>query len=219
MEAPISRELRWFLSGPVPAEAWDWFNGLPGKKSKTSFPRKDIYLVVPRHEDLGLKVREGRLEIKIRTTRHKLHVVTKGSIAGFPEDWTKDTWDYADPIGDISTPFKKGTRVRVIKSRSQRKYAVSRNGLSPVPVAKRPDRAFLIELTELFSEAVDKKDERSAPRRDWTIACEAICHQNHVAEAFELGTRKLLEPYRGPALSKKHSYGYPRFALNVADAL
>ena len=49
MEAPISRELRWFLSGPVPAEAWDWFNGLPGKKAKTSFPRKDIYLVVPRH--------------------------------------------------------------------------------------------------------------------------------------------------------------------------
>ena len=64
MHTLVFREMRWFLTGPVSSEAWTWFDGLPGKNVKRAYPRQDIYLVIPDREDLGLKVREGRLEIK-----------------------------------------------------------------------------------------------------------------------------------------------------------
>lgn len=164
MHTLVFREMRWFLTGPASSEAWTWFDGLPGKNVRRAYPRQDIYLVIPDREDLGLKVREGRLEIKTRNGQGRYYELFDGKIGGIVEDWQKHKWDYLDRIGAISTPFEEGLRVRIVKSRAQRKYAVQRDGLAPVDVDERPERAFILELTELYSQAVDKEGKQTPPR-------------------------------------------------------
>lgn len=234
MGSPVNREMRWFLKGPIPGAAWDWFEGLPGKGKKVerSYPRQDIYLAIADRPDLGLKLREGRLEIKIRSGPGCRCRLLDGAVTGIREDWQKHKWKYNDRIGEISTPLEEGLRVHTIKSRVQRKYKVKKSGLSPVEMKEEPDEVFLVELTELHSEAVDQKKNkkkknkkenkeeiRSPMRRDWTIACEAIASSRRVQQVLETGVKKLFRAYNGPPLRHKDSYGYPQFALLVAKDL
>jgi hypothetical protein len=78
----VFREVRWFLTGPVSSQARTWFDGLPGENVKQSYPRQDIYLVIPNRDDLGLKVREGRLEIKTREGQGRDCELFDGKIGG-----------------------------------------------------------------------------------------------------------------------------------------
>ncbi len=57
-----SAEVRWFFEGPIPADIEKWF----GREGLThhAAPREDHYLVFPAALGLGLKLREGRLEVK-----------------------------------------------------------------------------------------------------------------------------------------------------------
>ncbi len=224
MDSTVYREMRWFLEGPIPDEARDWFAALPGKMVKRADPRQDIYLVIPGRDDddLGLKNREGRLEIKTRSDRHDPYTVVKGRIAGFPEVWTKDTWNFVGRIAKISKPFKKGLRVRVTKSRIQKEYAVERGALVPLKKYKRkhkgksPSASFTIELTELRSQANDARGDKGSKRRHWTIGCDASASSKRIKKVLETGAQALLESYDGPPLRQKDSYGYPQFARKVA---
>jgi len=216
MARPTTKEIRWFLEGPAPSEAWAWFDGLPGKNRTAAYPRQDIYLAVPGRDDLGLKLREGRLEIKVRSAAQTGVRLLGGRISGTCEDWEKFAWDYVDRIGEIQTPFRDGLRVRMVKSRIQRKYEIAEGKLAPVPMKPDRDVAFVVELTELFSEAVTGKDARGAPVRGWTLACEAIAPADKLDDAFETGTAALLAAYAGPELRPEDSFGYPRYALEIA---
>ena len=82
-----SLEVRWFLPGPVPPAARAWFEGLGDHVEPES--RTDRYLVPTESEDLGLKVREGRVEAKQRTGR--LEASTWGRATARPEAWRKWT--------------------------------------------------------------------------------------------------------------------------------
>ena len=219
MDTLMFREIRWFLSGPVSSQAWTWFDGLPGENVKRSYPRQDIYLVIPARDDLGLKVREGRFEIKTKDGQGRNIEIFDGKIGGIAEDWQKHTWDYLDRIGEISTPFKEGLRSRIVKSRAQRKYAVQRDGLVPVNMNERPECAFILELTELYSQAVDEKDKKTPPQRDWTIGCEAIAEKKMIDHVFEIGTNEVFKDYTSPVLRKEDSYGYPKYGMLIAAQL
>jgi hypothetical protein len=219
MDTLAFREIRWFLKGSVSPGAWTWFNGLPGNNIKESYPRKDIYLVIPDRDDLGPKVREERFEIKTRNGQGNYCEIFDGKIGGISEDWQKHTWDYSDTIGDISTPFEKGLRVRIVKSRTQRKYEVQEEKLVPVDMDDEPDRVFIIELTELFSQALDQEDKQTPPGRHWTVGCEAIADRKIIEQTFETGTNELLKAYTEPLLHKENSYGYPKFSMVIAAQL
>lgn len=58
-------EARWFLPGAIPETAAAWFDSLGPDVTPES--RTDRYLVPTESNDLGLKVREGRVEAKQRT--------------------------------------------------------------------------------------------------------------------------------------------------------
>jgi len=84
-------EMRWFLPGPVPLSVLDWFGSLgPGLAAPA--PRTDRYLLLPGRDDLGIKLREGRLEIKGRTAELGIHRLGSRAI-GEVETWCK--WSLA----------------------------------------------------------------------------------------------------------------------------
>lgn len=222
MKNLVFREIRWFFPGPIPAETWAWFKLLPGDKANAAYPRQDIYLIIPDQEELGLKVREGRFEIKFRDGPGIERKLSVGKTVGILENWTKQIWDYHESISEMVAPFKGGPRVRIVKSRNQRKYEfLENNPLVPITVDDKPHLSVAIEMVELYSEKVvtekDKNGEiiqRKGPAmRHWTLACEAIGTPNQIDQVFDEGASKLLESYEGPVLTAEFSHGYPRFAI------
>ena len=57
-----SAEIRWFIKGQIPSSVFDWFNGL--NENYVNQPeRTDYYLVLKSDDALGIKLREGKVEI------------------------------------------------------------------------------------------------------------------------------------------------------------
>lgn len=84
-------EVRWFLPGPLPPEAEEWFASLGPAPSSES--RTDRYLVPAESDDLGLKLREGRVEAKQRTSSWGRR---EGAAGGLVEAWRKWSLGVAD---------------------------------------------------------------------------------------------------------------------------
>ncbi len=98
-----SLEVRWFFAGALDETApglVDWFGrhyralGRPGERVPEwpSAWRDDRYLVLPGVDDMGIKTREGRLEIKGRTDDFGRCDFAAG-VRGRVQAWAK--WSYA----------------------------------------------------------------------------------------------------------------------------
>lgn len=81
-----TREVRWFLPNPRP-DLVLWFEGLSAD-AYTREAREDQYLLLPRQVALGVKVREGRLELKYRIGSPESVWVAPG-VPGRLEEWEK----------------------------------------------------------------------------------------------------------------------------------
>ena len=217
----VFREIRWFFNGMVDRTAWDWFNSITAEHCVEAYPRQDIYLVVTDRDDIGLKVREGRFEIKTRDKAGIGRSFNDGKIGGVYEDWKKETWDYKDRIGEISTPFEEGNRVRIVKARTQLKFEFNSSRLTPVRMDLYPDSAIILEITELFSQAISKeakdRGDYLAPVRGWTIGCEAIAKSGDIEQVFMKGISEIFKSYNGPDLKEERSYGYPMYSSLVLN--
>lgn len=100
-----SREVRWFFEGPLSdhsaLEEWfrkcEPFGKLPGVNAPAWQPRlddaPDVYLLLPGHEDMGIKWREGLLQVKGLVASLGEQVFC-GRHSGIVERWIK--WSYGD---------------------------------------------------------------------------------------------------------------------------
>ena len=205
----LTAEIRWFFNGAVPKGIEEWYGkGLPGTLAEQSKPREDIYFLWPERDEVGLKLREGRLELKIRSHSEGFSSGDE-RISGLQEVWEKERWDYSeDDDNQVVRSFLaedlRGLRIKVTKTRQQRKYEFNENGtLTPVPMRKRGDRVAIIELTEL---TVDGK-------HAWSLAFDIIGPADEIDSLRAQALETLLADYPGPALTSDNSFGYPGWLL------
>jgi hypothetical protein len=113
-------ELRWFYPGMLPELMKDWFDGDIGVNPES---REDFYLKLPNCEYLGIKLRQGRLEVKLRQA--ELGKLNFGdNVAGKAEKWVK--WMCEEPEAETLINQNQKAQpdwVRVQKIRWQRKYS------------------------------------------------------------------------------------------------
>jgi hypothetical protein len=100
-------EIRWFFSGSIPHDFNHWFTSLGESRSVDA--RVDHYLAGT-GPLLGIKVREGSLEIKQRQQHHGRQDFAP-ALSGMVESWTK--WRVAIPYlcsgsGGISQEWRRG---------------------------------------------------------------------------------------------------------------
>ena len=160
-----SAELRWFL----PEQGhWDallhWFRlqaKLPlntegqydpktaaGPFVKLEQERTDEYLLLPDCDTVGVKQRQGKLEVKALVGYPRPFSV--GTVVGRVDQWVKWSFDPSDAIAnqlkievDQSGPWRK-----VVKQRYLQKYSFD-SGLVAVSPDQRPDTGCNIELTAI----------------------------------------------------------------------
>lgn len=153
-------EVRWFFTGHIPMAVLDWFrDGLPIAPSPT---RTDIYLPLPASLELGIKLREGRLEIKTQSGPSR-QVAYPNGVSGRAARWKKEAVR-SDLVSDIEARLAHPSALSVVKQRYLRKFALHEGKLVEVTTGSTPRQGSFIEVAQLWLDDTPS----------WTIALEAI---------------------------------------------
>ncbi len=194
-----SMELRWFLVGAVPAAVQQWFSqGAIVPKAEGC--REDQYLSLPAYDEVGIKQRQGKMEVKRRLADRGVQTLGQG-ISGRIEQWVKWSFVLQDQaLPDLTKPT--GSWVTVEKTRQLRKYEVTQNGAvnavdAYVPVAQGCN----LELTSLV--LYDKVW--------WSLGFEAFGDLATVEASLALTIKHVLADNQFPLLQAEDSFAYPHW--------
>lgn len=196
----ISAELRWFERGTLPEAIAQWFQHELGDYLAPAEERVDIYLYLPKCEYMGIKLRQGRLEIKWR--KAELGIMRFGdAVEGKAEKWGK--WLCEDPTQESFHPqhfAAENSWVSVKKKRSQRQYQVIPGKLiKAVPVTESIDQGCTVELTQLSIN----------DNNWWSLAFEALGEDDCLINNLQAVASEVFQTSGGLKLQVQESYAYP----------
>lgn len=180
-------EIRWFSPGQIPSSMQTWwhqdcFTPLPCPLER----RTDVYLVLPHRPDLGIKKRQGKIEIKQRSAELGF-IPINNNLVGQAEQWTK-----------------------AIYTQSQLDYFLIQNQLSHflwLQVEKeRQQKIFqgcTVEMTQL----------KVAKQNWWTFAFEQLIEspETQNIEGWEVLVQGILQDLDLCQNPELHSCGYPQW--------
>jgi hypothetical protein len=198
-------EVRWFHEGRAPAHVEAWFRG--GGREPTVQPvRVDHYLRLVDGEHLGIKLREGRLEVKQR--ERSLPVTRFDSrVAGVMELWRKWSIPLAGGLHRVSGD-PGASWIEVEKERALCRYWLAGDrGIVATTTDWFPDQGCDLELTAV----------RVRGREWWTLALEAYGQAGSIQENLLRVAEAVFGAGDPPSLNAQDSYGYPRW-LELADS-
>ena len=194
-------EVRWFTRGSIPEEVREWFaRGEPPPMSEP--PRVDHYLRLQRSNALGIKLREGRIEIKQRLHQYgkiRFHRRVTGAI----EHWRKWTMPLAvtgEGMAEILVPGSSWINVR--KERMLRGYRCEVGGQVIATGGEYVDRGCHMELSTV----------QAGDRVWWTLAFEAYGTEPSLRGSLTSTMGHILGNDGVPTtLDARDSYGYARW--------
>ncbi len=197
-----SAEARWFMRGAVPIEALDWIQQWELAPCKPE-EREDHYLDLPDTASIGVKLRDGKFEVKRRDAY--LGTVPLGSrVTGRLALWRK--WSYK-VAGDDVQKSPDGHWFTVEKKRFLRKYSHESSGLIPAEPKSFPARGCTVELTLI--QARDAKW--------WSVGLEAFGpDEGGLRDTLILAAAKCFTAgSHYPSLSVNDSFDYPEWLLSI----
>ena len=192
-------ELRWFLVGAIPEDVQQWFSqGTPAPKKEGR--RADHYLCLPAYDDVGIKQREGNIEVKRRLAERGVQTFGKG-ISGRIEQWVK--WSFGldkQPLPDVTKPA--GSWVMVEKTRQLKKFAVTPEGaVNATDASAQIAQGCNLELTSLVLDGAAW----------WSLGFEAFGEIEAVATNLHLTSEHVLADNHFPLLQAEDSFSYPKW--------
>ena len=199
-------EVRWFFRGPVPPDVAAWFER--GTESiRHEPPREDRYLRLCDTDDLNIKLREGRLEIKQRVGETET-VQFHPQVSGVVEQWNKHGFVPAEEDDDTAAFAHAGRGwVAVDKDRSVRTFRVAEDSTVVVPTTtETPQRGCGMELTTV----------RALGRLWWTLALEAFGRPSSLHSSLLLTAQHVFASGEPPSLPNHRSYGYAAWLSRLA---
>ena len=199
----ISREIRWFFNEENTTIS-EWFK-VRGLFFHATRPRTDYYYALVNSVDVGLKLREGRIEYKHRISEiedQRLHKNAEGNF----ENWVK--WSFNLENGDstqkdVLNDDNPDVWIKVYKERVGVKVYNNEQGESIyVNLSEKLDNGCQVEYTRIIVKG----------RQWYTFGLEYFGKK--IIEPDSNFLNSLLE---GTKLSKQHAMSYPKFF--VAEAI
>jgi hypothetical protein len=199
-------EVRWFYEGPLPKEVLTWFRDARHGPA-TDATRVDYYLRLGDRLSLGIKVREGRIEIKQRQGQGAICRFDE-RVAGRLEEWRKWSFPLAAGEGtvrELLTPQASWLGVR--KTRRLRRYRLAGGKrVEPMQAVRYPGQGCDWELTSLLCGGTAW----------WSLGLEAFGQTIALRECLQLGVEHILQSSQPPLLEAHHSFGYPQWLVGLA---
>ena len=216
----MSHEVRWFLPGELARfpELRDWIEAARPFPTDGAVPppapvdrldgAPDVYVLVPGGDDMGLKWREGQLQIKGRLSRIGLQRFAS-RFYGSVETWAKWSYQSDDLRRALHAWFAPAASaqwqtVAVRKTRIQRKVRLdARRRHVEVALDAYPDRGLAVELSDLDVDG----------QRYCSLAFEAFPNDTELVESFREVVDAWLSELRAPGvvLAEHQSMSYPEF--------
>lgn len=208
-----SREVRWFFDGPLEQRKGlaRWFFGaLPFAKRGEVPPAAlearlgnapDVYLPLPGHADMGIKWREGLLQVKGRVATVGPVTFCRGH-AGLVERWFK--WSYAGLPDEYRALFDAKQPLRTVSVAKQRALRLVdlQNGVADaaeVGIDARLDCGIAAEITDI----------EIGGRRICSLGFEAFPDAAISGDVFDDAVAAFLHSLREPVLRLEQSMSYP----------
>lgn len=196
-----SMEVRWIIAGHLPEPVQHWFQHLPGVATPPE-TREDWYLNLSARQDLGIKLRQGRLEIKQRQRPSGLQSLAWA--AGQVEIWEKWGFELNSQEARLYWAHPQdlaGQWIRVQKARQLQLYTISaKYGVTAASPETTVPQGCEVEITEI-----------EAFSQPWySIGFEAF-GTGEVSSTdllYQVATQ-LLSLQQMPFLTHDYSYSYP----------
>ena len=199
-------EVRWFRPGAAPEPILVWFLAFHSQPERV--PRRvDRDLRVPQEvTSVGIKLREGGLEVKMREQEHGL-LRMHARVRGVLEQWCKWRFPLARTAGTTPPWSRPDTSwVDVSKQRLVHRFSVAPTArVVHVAPGEYPSRGCVLELTEVGV----------GGRQWWTLCFEAFGDAATLRETFSLVTKHVLATGEPPRLDAAGSFGYPGFLEQI----
>jgi len=194
-------EARWFYPGTIPEQVREWFTR--GDPAAVREPvRVDYYLCLQNSHALGIKLRQGSMEIK-----HRLHqygtISFHRHVTGVIEHWRKWSLPLAtDGEGIAEMLVPKSSWIDVQKDRMLRAYRCEAGGQISAVQGEYAEQGCHLELT-----AVQARN-----RVWWTLAFEAYGAEPFLRDSLASTMQHILKREGAPCrLDAKDSFGYARW--------
>jgi len=196
----ITCEMRWLFEGALPAEVARWLERAGESTAETW--REDRYLVLPGVTDMGIKERQGRLDIKGRLAKLGSHAIAP-EIEGSAERWCK--WSYGAAIAGSFRDLRDHRPVVVGKGRAQRHFLLEPDGRAQATAQRDlTRRGFSLELTRI----------RLAGADHWSLGVEAAPDDGALLDDLLRVLADLLQGFPLP-LPRAQSRSYPSWLLQM----
>lgn len=198
-------EVRWFYRGELPPGVLAWFQRLGGVLGAPA-ARTDYYLRLADGDALGVKLREGRIEIKQRQRQYgllRLHQRAAGRVEG----WRK--WSFA--LAGADSQLVGGVAldpawVGVKKERRLRVYRLTAaQEVMAIPAGENPAQGCGVELTQV----------NVGGQGWWSLGFEAFGEEVTLQESLLLVARHVLSAAEPPALDAQYSRSYPQWLVTL----
>ncbi|MBE9492068.1 MAG: hypothetical protein IMY70_04225 [Bacteroidetes bacterium] len=202
-----SAEIRWFIKGKIPPTIFDWFIGLNDNYINQA-ERIDYYLLLQSDDSLGIKLREGRVEIKQRT--NQIGNITPGeNVAGIAEKWRKWSFELNEANQILSDELIKNEWCSVSKTRILVNYGISQDNI----VAQKEEVIYKNGcLTEITSLKINNENW-------WTFGLEAYGEENRLLDNLVLISHLILNDKSTIQLTLHDSLSYPGWLKRMNDPL
>jgi hypothetical protein len=194
-DAIVTREVRWFRSGPMPVSVTEWFASAVANTEREE--RTDWYDADFARDGVGMKRRgTSTIDVKFRVMGSDA-VDIAPRMSGRIEDWLKTS----TPVSE-SSDDRGHHHLEVAKSLVSRRYAI--------PAPAEPITGCEAELVSI---AV-------ASQRAWGLCFETFGRPEARFEAFDTGIRMFLADTPlpdGMAFTVDESCGYPDWIARLAQ--
>jgi hypothetical protein len=199
-------EVRWFIKGSVPENVRTWF-GNWNLDSEEKVARLDYYLRITDSDALGVKLREGMIEMKQRLGKTKLVRINQHT-TGCMESWRKWSFPLNGSIESTEILLDRSPRwIGIRKERSLRTFQ-SRNGsLEQVPGLESSSSDCGWELTAVKIAGIYDQW--------WSMGFEANDGEEEGKQTLISVAERVLSSKNAPRFRYDDSFGYPRWLQQV----
>ncbi len=194
-------EVRWFYSGRIPSEVHDWFVTVASVNEPPA-RRIDKYLMLPGVTTLGIKLRQQRLEIKLRNFDYG-EVQLHERISGRMQRWRKWSLGLDQEDGTLGEIMNQGNGwLDVHKERYLSRYIIERKiVVERIEVDDDANSGCEVELTAI--EAIG--------RHWWTIAFESFGEEYVLGHNLARVSERIFRTGAPPSLAIARSCSYPQW--------
>ena len=193
-----SCEIRWFFKGDIPDEIQKWFFSLD-ESNQYQPERIDHYLKIPDQKNLGIKLREGRIEIKKQKEEPSFLKINE-KVSGYSDCWEKWSFELKETDKLPVTDVKCNEWIEVRKKRNMYLFEIV-NGIciSRSPESGTIKNGCIAELTRI---SVHDK-------LWWTLGLEAFGETDKMLKNLLIVCSHIFSGSDYPSFQSKNSISYP----------